>query len=163
MDWEGTQVLVTGGASFIGSHMVDALVGRGAGVRVVDDLSSGRLENIKGHIDSGRVEFMEGDLMLQTVAESAVRDMSVVFHLAAAHGGRGYVDLHQAACAANLALDGMLFDACWREGVEKVVYASSGCVYPNFLQTDPGETLYLSEERWARPMTLTTCTAGPSS
>ena len=48
-------MLVTGGASFIGSHLVDALVERGARVRVVDDLSSGRLENIQQHIDAGRV------------------------------------------------------------------------------------------------------------
>jgi nucleoside-diphosphate-sugar epimerase len=57
--------------------------------------------------------------------------MDVVFHLAADHGGRGYVDLHQAACATNLALDSMVFLACYRAQVEKAVYASSGCVYPN--------------------------------
>src|SRR5262249_3640044 len=67
------------------------------------------------------------------------------FHLAADHGGRGYVDLHQAACATNLALDGLLFMACRGAGVEKIVYASSGCVYPNHLQTNPTETLYLTE------------------
>lgn len=151
MNWEGKRALVTGGASFIGSHLVDALVERGARVRVVDDLSSGRLENIQGHIDAGRVEFMRGDLLRQEVCESAVEGMQVVFHLAAAHGGRGYVDLHQAACATNLAMDGMLFDACRRSGVEKVVYASSGCVYPNFLQTDPGEILYLTEDKVGPP------------
>ncbi|MBC7230311.1 MAG: NAD-dependent epimerase/dehydratase family protein [Actinobacteria bacterium] len=151
MNWEGKRALVTGGASFIGSHLVDALVERGAKVRVVDDLSSGRLENIQGHIDAGKVEFIRGDLLRQEVCEFSVRNMQVVFHLAAAHGGRGYVDLHQAACATNLAMDGMLFDACRRAGVEKVVYASSGCVYPNFLQTDPGEILYLTEDKVGPP------------
>ena len=72
--------------------------------------------------------------------------MSVVFHLAADHGGRGYVDLHQAACASNLALDGNVFLACNAAGVDKIVYASSGCVYPNFAQADPTQEVYLREE-----------------
>jgi len=151
MDLRNKKALVTGGASFIGSHLVETLLGRGAQVRVVDDLSSGRIENIQDHISAGKVEFIEGDLLRQEVAEGVVKGMDVVFHLAAAHGGRGYVDLHQAACATNLGMDGMLFDACRRLGVEKVVYASSGCVYPNFLQTDPGEILYLTEDKVGPP------------
>jgi len=151
MNWRNTKVLVTGGASFIGSHLVDALVERGATVRIVDNLSSGRLENISGHVDSGAVEFRQGDLLNQAVAEAAVRDCNLVFHLAADHGGRGYVDLHQVACATNLLLDGLVFKACRDAGVEKVVYASSGCVYPNHLQTDPGEVLYLTEDMVGPP------------
>src|SRR5438105_3783916 len=112
MSWEGRRALVTGGASFIGSRLVEELLERGAAVRVVDDLSSGRLENIRRYLDDGSVELVLGDLRRQEVAEQAVRGMSVVFHLAADHGGRGYVDLHQAQCAGNLALDGMLFLAC---------------------------------------------------
>ena len=151
MNWNSHKVLVTGGASFIGSHLVDALVARGAQVWVVDDLSSGRLENIQRHVDEGRVEFIKADLRESGVAQRAVQGMSVVFHLAADHGGRGYVDLHQAACASNLALDGMLFLACRDAGVEKIVYASSGCVYPNFRQTDPNEILYLTEDMVGPP------------
>src|SRR2546426_3016225 len=105
MTWRDRPVLVTGGASFIGSHVVDALVERGARVRVVDDLSSGRPENIKGHVESRRVGFVEADLGASGAAEKAVEGMNVVFHLAADHGGRGYVDLHQAAGATDLALD----------------------------------------------------------
>jgi nucleoside-diphosphate-sugar epimerase len=71
--------------------------------------------------------------------------METVFHLAADHGGRGYVDYNQAACATNLVLDGVVFAACVAAGVEEVVYASSGCVYPNYRQMDPGEELYLPE------------------
>ncbi len=55
MDWKGLKVLVTGGASFIGSHLVDALVKRGARVRVVDNLSSGTIKNIQGHVKAGKV------------------------------------------------------------------------------------------------------------
>jgi nucleoside-diphosphate-sugar epimerase len=51
--WQGRNVLVTGGASFIGSHLVDALLERGAKVRIVDDLSSGKLENIQQHLAQG--------------------------------------------------------------------------------------------------------------
>ena len=144
--WRGRRVLVTGGASFIGSHLVDALVERGALVRVLDDLSSGSNENIRDHLANQTVEFVAADLHEPGVARRAVAAMRVVFHLAADHGGRGYVDTHQAGPAANLALDGLIFREAVRAGVEKVVYASSGCVYPNYLQTDPTQELYLTED-----------------
>ena len=151
MQWHNTRTLVTGGASFIGSHLVDALIDRGAAVRIVDNLSSGRRDNLRPHLEAGRVDLIEGDLGDPAVAEEAVRGISVVFHLAADHGGRGYVDLHQVACATNFVLDGVVFKACRKAGVEKVVYASSGCVYPNHLQTDPGQTLYLTEDMVGPP------------
>ncbi len=146
MVWNAMKVLVTGGASFIGSHLVDALVEKGASVRVVDNLSSGKLSNIRDHIDAGRVEFIHGDLLDPVLVQRAISGTELVFHLAADHGGRGYVDLHQAACATNLALDGLVFKACYTAGVQKVVFASSGCVYPNSLQTDPSQELYLTED-----------------
>lgn len=146
MSWQGRKVLVTGGASFIGSHLVDALIERGASVRVVDDLSSGRLENIERHMRGHGLEFFCADLRDGCAGKDAVKGMSVVFHLAADHGGRGYVDLHQVACATNLMLDGIFFRACSEARVDKVVYASSGCVYPNHLQTDTDKTLYLTED-----------------
>lgn len=151
MDWVSRKVLVTGGASFIGSHLVDALLDRGASVRVVDNLSSGRLDNIRRHVEAGHVELIEADLNDPLVADRAVAGRNLVFHLAADHGGRGYVDLHQVACATNLLLDGLVFRACRNAGVEKVVYASSGCVYPNHLQTNPGEILYLTEDMVGPP------------
>lgn len=151
MEWQGCNVLVTGGASFIGSHLVDALVARGARVRVVEDLSSGRLENLKPHLDAGRIEFLKGDLRDPAVTRQAVHGQQVVFHLAADHGGRGYVDLHQAACAGNLLLDSLVFEACRQAKVERIVYASSGCVYPDYLQKDPSQIVYLSEEKVGPP------------
>ena len=93
MNWKGRNVLVTGGCSFIGSHLVDALIARGATVRIADDLSSGRLENIQQWLDLGMVEMLEGNLLDPGAAQRAVEGMSVVFHLAANHGGRGYIDL----------------------------------------------------------------------
>lgn len=149
--WDKVRVLITGGASFIGSHLIDALIERKAKVRVVDDLSSGKLSNIKPHIDSGKIEFIKSDLKMQKVAQNTVKGIDIVFHLAAAHGGRGYVDLHQAACAGNLMLDGLLFECCLKEGVEKVIYASSGCIYPLYLQKDLKKCIYLKEDMAGPP------------
>jgi nucleoside-diphosphate-sugar epimerase len=146
MHRQSCNTLVTGGASFIGSHLVDALVERGARVRVVDDLSSGKLENIQEHLATGRIEFMQADLREPGVARMAMKDLDIVFHLAADHGGRGYVDLHQAGPASNLFLGGLVFWEARRAGVEKIVFASSGCVYPNFLQSNPEEEVYLTED-----------------
>ena len=144
--WSDCNVLVTGGASFIGSHLTDALVERGAKVRIVDDLSSGRLENIQEHLSNSSVQFIHADLREPGITRMAVQGIDVVFHLAADHGGRGYVDLHQAGPASNLFLGGLIFWEARRAGVEKVVYASSGCVYPNFLQSNPEEEVYLTED-----------------
>jgi nucleoside-diphosphate-sugar epimerase len=150
--WAGTRVLVTGGASFISSHLIDLLVAKGTrAIRVVDDLSSGKLENIQAHVDAGVVDFRRQDLLQPGVAQQAVEGIDVVFHLAAIHGGRGYVDLHQALCAQNLAMDGMLVKAAHEAGVGKFVFASSGCVYPNFLQSDVSQELYLTEEMVGPP------------
>jgi nucleoside-diphosphate-sugar epimerase len=151
MQWSDKTASVTGGASFIGSHLVDALVARGAAVRVVDNLSSGRLDNIRQHVDEGRVDFIHGDLKDREVVQRSVLGADVVFHLAADHGGRGYVDLHRGACSTNLMLDGLVFHACREAGVDKVVFASSGCVYPNHLQTDVNEILYLTEDMVGPP------------
>ncbi len=147
MNWRGKRVLVTGGASFIGSHLVDLLVEKGASrIRVVDDLSSGRAQNIAGHVDTHRADLIKADLLMPGVADIAVGDIDVVFHLAAIHGGRGYLELHQAECARNLTMDGLLIHAAYRAGVEKFVFASSGCVYPNDIQQDVTRELYLTED-----------------
>jgi nucleoside-diphosphate-sugar epimerase len=144
--WSSKKVLVTGGASFIGSHLVDALLARGARVLVIDNLTSGRTENLKRHLGNGRMEFHQEDLREPGATRAAVEGIDVIFHLAADHGGRGYVDLHQAGPASNLFLDGLIFAESLRAKVGKVVYASSGCVYPNFLQSDPAKELYLTED-----------------
>jgi UDP-glucose 4-epimerase len=77
------RILVTGGAGFIGSHLVDKLVHEGYKVRVVDNLSSGRAENLGRHIDSNAVELVIGDLKDPHIALRSVEDADVVFHFVA--------------------------------------------------------------------------------
>jgi nucleoside-diphosphate-sugar epimerase len=144
--WTGKLALVTGGSSFIGSTLVDQLVARGARIRVVDDLTSGRRENLREHLAGGKVEFVHADLREPGVTRAAMQGVDTVFHLAADHGGRGYVDLHQAGPASNFFLDGLVFAEALRAKVKKVVFASSGCVYPNFMQSDISKELYLTED-----------------
>jgi nucleoside-diphosphate-sugar epimerase len=144
--WQGKNVFITGGASFIGSHLAEALVQKRARVRIVDDLSSGSIENIQSLIDAKSVEFIQADLREQDVVRNAMRGMQHVFHLAADHGGRGYVDTHQAGPSSNLYLDGLIFREALNANVEKVTFASSGCVYPNYLQTDVKKEVYLTED-----------------
>jgi nucleoside-diphosphate-sugar epimerase len=146
VNWKSKHVLVTGGTSFIGSSLVDALVSRGAIVRVVDDLSTGRYEYISRLVESGSVEFINGDLLDAEIATRSVKGIEYLFHLAAIHGGRGYVDLHNVECSMNLILDGQLFREAVKAHVEKIIFASSGCVYPNHLQSDPAKEVYLTED-----------------
>jgi len=75
---------VTGGAGFIGSHLVDELLRRGHAVRVVDDLSTGRRENLPV---SGRVEIIKGDVADPAVARRAAAGASIVLHQATVHSG----------------------------------------------------------------------------
>jgi UDP-glucose 4-epimerase len=132
--WEHETVLVTGGASFIGSHLVEDLVDAGASVRVADDLSSGESENLKAVSDE--VEFLEGNLKEKSFADRATRGIDTVFHLAADHGGRGYISNYPANCATNMALDNIVYESAVENGVERITCASSACTYPTDIQTE---------------------------
>ncbi len=77
------RALVTGGAGFIGSHLIDRLVARGDTVVVLDNLSSGKLHFIQGHIDSGNVSHIQGDITNFDTVLSAMEGIDCVFHLAA--------------------------------------------------------------------------------
>ncbi len=133
INWQRCQVLVTGGASFIGSHLVERLIQKGASVRVADNLSSGRLENLDAV--QSKIEFLKGDLLEPDFAIKSSQGCKVVFHLAADHGGRGYIASHPANCVNNMALDNTVFRSAVANGVERITFASSACVYPTDIQT----------------------------
>ncbi len=142
--YRGRGVLVTGGASFIGSHLVELLVQAGARVTVADDLSSGRLSNLSAV--RGRISFLEGDLRRPEQARAAAKGQEIVFHLAASHGGRGYIDSHPVECVGNLQLDHVVFAEAVAAGAGKLVFASSACVYPVNLQASAEDRRLLREE-----------------
>lgn len=133
-DWHGERVLVTGGASFIGSHLVEELVAAGADVRVADDLSSGSRDHLAAVADA--VELCEGDLRRMAFAEEATSDIDTVFHLAADHGGRGYIANYPANCATNMALDTVVYEAAAVNDVDRICFASSACTYPTDIQQE---------------------------
>jgi len=158
MHWKRKHVLVTGGASFIGSHLVDKLLSLGAFVKVADDFSSGRLENLEYPLSSrgsGVWEWKDlvvhqGDLKDKAFTKLMVKDVDVTFHLAALHGGRGYIHTHPAQCCTNMMLDQLVFEESYKAGVERICFASSACVYPSYLQEKTGSH-YLLRENDADP------------
>lgn len=150
-NWKKKKVLVTGGASFIGSNLIDRLVELGASVRIVDDLSSGKLENIKPHLKNKSIEFIKGDLREQKIAKKSIKGMNLIIHFAGDHGGRGYIDLHQAGPSSNFLVDGMVFWEALKAGVEKIVFASSACIYPKYIQNNTKQKLFLTEDKAGPP------------
>ena len=123
------RALVTGGAGFIGSHLIDALIASGYKVRVIDNLSSGKLEFIKTHMESGSLEFQKGDLTSLSDVKIATKDIDCVFHLAANPDIRlgtrvTDTDLKQGTIATYNLLESMRIN-----DVKKIVFASSSVVY----------------------------------
>lgn len=152
--WSGKTVLVTGGASFIGSHLVDSLLGEKAIVVVADDFSSGRLKNLQHNLRKKRtglwvstnLSVYRGDLKERSFARSVAKGIDTVFHLAACHGGRGYIHTHPVDCSTNMAIDQTVFEESWKAGVNRICFASSACVYPSYLQEETGSSYLLKEE-----------------
>jgi nucleoside-diphosphate-sugar epimerase len=126
-EWSGRRVLVTGGAGFVGSYLVDDLVARGAQVRVVDDLSTGTADNL-GHLDG--VELVQGDLTDRAAAMDAVEGVEVVLHLAArAYGMLRSMENNPEVLRDNVLMGVHVLDACVEHGVERALMVSSSCVY----------------------------------
>lgn len=119
--------LITGGAGFIGSHIVETLIERGEGVRVLDNLSTGRQENITPFL--GRVEFIEGDLCDEETVRQAVKGIDYVLHQAAIPSVVRSVQDPIPTEMANVVGTLNLLLAARDAGVRRVVYASSSSVY----------------------------------
>jgi UDP-glucose 4-epimerase len=141
-----TRVLVTGGAGFIGSHMVDRLVNDGYDIRVIDDLSAGRLDNIRGHLSAGRVDFVKGDIRDVSLVRKSVDDVDVVVHFAALTSVPFSVAHPDLVFDVNLVGTLNLIRACVQEGVGRFVFVSSCAVCG-----DP-EVLPVREEHRPNPI-----------
>jgi UDP-glucose 4-epimerase len=128
--------LVTGGAGFIGSHLVDELARRGRPVRVLDDFSTGLRSNI-GHLPA--VELVEGSLTDPDAVSRAVRDAGVVYHLGALASVARSVENPPATHAACATGTLNLLDAARKSGVRRVVYAASSSAYGGH-SADGGQT-----------------------
>lgn len=147
MTGEGVhRVLVTGGAGFIGSHVVDALVRSGYSVKVLDDLSCGDLDNIGVHLRSGLVEFFEGDIRDRGLVEEVLAGVDAVVHLAALVSVPLSVEDPEFTFDVNVNGTRNVVASCASSGVKKLVFASSCAVY--------GEAQYLpiNEAHPRRPL-----------
>src|SRR5512140_1269960 len=126
-----TKILVTGGAGFIGSHIVEELLASGASVRVFDNFSSGKRENLefKAAALAGTLEIAEGDLREAEAVRAAVRGVERIFHLAAFVSVAQSMSEPQDCFDVNVNGTVNLLEAARREGVRKVVLSSSTAVY----------------------------------
>lgn len=145
--WNHRSVLVTGGAGFIGSHLVERLLREGARVRVLDNLERGRLEYLSGSMSD--IEFVQGDLKSLETCERACQDIDVVFHLASKVGGiRYYMDYAGDVFRENTLMDHNMWSAALRREVPYYFYASSAHVYPGDLQQTPDAPLIHEEQAY---------------
>lgn len=119
--------LVTGGAGFIGSHLADALLAAGWAVRVLDDFSSGREENLR-HLQD-RIEVVRGDFAEPDVVARSVRDVEVVFHQGAVPSVPRSVAEPVRTNRANVVGTLGVLEAARQAGVRRVVYAASSSAY----------------------------------
>ena len=121
--------LVTGGAGFIGSHIVQQLVAKGEGVRVLDNFSFGKQENLRGL--ENQVEVFLGDLLAPPVVRKAMEGVEVVFHQAALRSVPFSVKDPALVNRVNVEGTVNVLVAARDTGVRRVVYASSSSVYGN--------------------------------
>ncbi|MGD8250792.1 MAG: SDR family oxidoreductase [Desulfobacterales bacterium] len=127
MPFNNLCTLVTGGAGFIGSHLVAGLLERGATVKVIDNLTTGKMENLApfGH----RIEFIRGDIRDDDAVDAAVRGADLVFHQAAVVSVPLSVKDPGGSAEVNEIGTLKVMDAARRHGVKRMVLASSSAVY----------------------------------
>ncbi len=118
-------VLVTGGAGFIGSHLVDLLIAEGHTVTVLDDLSVGKLANIAHHLDNPRFRFVRDSILNETALAPLIREADLIFHLAAVVGVRYVVEDPLRAIRVNVRGTENVLDLACQYGVRTVVASSS--------------------------------------
>jgi UDP-glucose 4-epimerase len=142
------RVLVTGGSGFIGSHFVDKLVSEGYNVRVLDNLSSGHLENLSDHLKAEKVDFVKGDIRDSAVVYKCLENVDAVVHFAAQISVTFSVDHPDFTFDVNACGTKNLLNASAKKTVGKFVLASSCAVYGD---PDP-ESLPLKETSETNPI-----------
>lgn len=120
--------LITGGAGFVGSHLVDALLERGDQVVVLDDLSTGRHDNIREHLTNPNFEFVMGSILNEALVDDVVRRVDVVLHLAAAVGVELIVGRPLESLATNIRGSEIVLEKCHKYG-RKVLVTSTSEIY----------------------------------
>ena len=121
--------LVTGGAGFIGSNLCEAILGMGYRVRCLDDLSTGKQENVDLFIDNPRYEFIKGDVKDLDTCMKACEGVDYVLHQAAWGSVPRSIEMPLFYCANNIQGTLNMLEAARQKGVKKFVYASSSSVY----------------------------------
>lgn len=120
--------LITGGAGFVGSHLVDGLVDAGHSVIVLDDLSTGRHDNLRGHVGNPQVEFVLGSILNESLVDDVVRRVDVVMHLAAAVGVNLIIERPLESLATNIRGSEIVLEKCHKFG-KKVLVTSTSEIY----------------------------------
>jgi nucleoside-diphosphate-sugar epimerase len=143
--YKNKKIVITGGASFIGSHLAELLLENNAKITIIDNLTSGTKENINQILSD--VEFINGDVREKDIIDKALKGNEMIFHLAAMHGGRGYIDTHPVECLNNMTLDHIVYDSAVRNDIQNIVHASSACVYPTNLQDSEIDRGLLKEDQ----------------
>jgi nucleoside-diphosphate-sugar epimerase len=134
--------LVTGGAGFVGSSIVEELLSKGEAVRVIDDFSTGRRQNLQGleHL-KGRLEIVEGSIVDPDVVAKAMAGVEVVFHEAAIPSVARSVEDPPASMLANVQGTTVVLDAARHAKVRRVIYAASSSAYGNTATLPKVETM----------------------
>src|SRR5258706_3878819 len=123
--------LVTGGAGFVGSSIAEALLAKGERVRVLDDFSSGRRQNVEHFLGHARFDLIEGSIADAAAAKRAVDGVDVIFHEAAIPSVARSVASPAATMQAGVQGTTVLLDAARHAGVKRVVFAASSSAYGN--------------------------------
>ncbi len=131
--------LVTGGAGFIGSHILDSLVNNGNDVRVLDNLSSGHYKNLKGV--SGKIEFVEGDVREPDTCLDAAKGCDGIFHQAALVSVVDSIERPQDNHDININGIMNILEAARNQGCKRIVFASSAAIYGNNPMLPKDETM----------------------
>ncbi len=162
---EDSLFLVTGGAGFIGSNLCEALLNMGCRVRCLDDLSTGKQQNVDLFLSNPRYEFIKGDIKDPDTCMQACKGVSYVLHQAAWGSVPRSIEMPLFYCANNITGTLNMLEAARQNGVQKFVYASSSSVYgdePKLPKAEGREGKLLSpyaltkqcDEQWARQYTL---------